>query len=84
MKNKKQNANQKIKAAMAGNERRVLKNVQYGMQQGVLWNHFNYGAPSTPTYNAVDRLVAAGKIKYSRARFGYVLTAKGERELRVA
>lgn len=63
--------NKVTKAAWAAREKLVLARIRKEGAYRV--NQAGYGVTTIESLNAIQRLVAAGKIKYSKRAFGYVL-----------
>lgn len=61
------NAHQRIKTAQRANERFVLTAIRRAERAGFYYQT-TPGLTTTRMYNALDRLEAAGRIRYVRAR----------------
>lgn len=63
--------NKVTKAAWAAREKLVLARIR---KEGVYRvNQAGFGVTTLATFDALDRLVAAGKVEYSKSKRGYVL-----------
>lgn len=66
---------QRIRAAQRENERALLRVIKSAATswRGSFWP----GRMRTAWWNALERLEAKGRVRYSRAKMGYVVTRKG-------
>lgn len=63
------NAYERIQQGKKDAEKFVMDRVKSGEKEGRLWYIMGYAR--VRTYNACDRLLKAGKIKFSSTRMGY-------------